>query len=229
MEEKWEKHSKKILGWDAWFTIDMALMKMITGDAGVRRLQTRILDALPSSGKAKSVEDALEQLKLLQRGDLCKYAGSQGKGDMETALQTLTEIQAKMMPARVANPTPFVQALWLRLPFFAAVEKVSKKGTEEEKKLLMGQEAVDHMWQSIQSTAEGEVQQKDIDNLGVWAWMLTQEERSKLHALSMKLLSGKQATPAKRLLKGGEQKTSKKSKQKHEAENSAALAFLGVK
>eukprot|EP00971_Amphidinium_carterae_P013594 267862-Amphidinium_carterae.1 len=205
----------------------MALMKMITGEAGVKRLQDSILAALPSSGKAISVDAALEQLKTLQRGDLCKYAGTQGKGDMETAIQTLTEIQAKMMPARVANPTTFVQALWLRLPFFAAVEKVSAKGTEEKKELLMGQQAVDSMWQSIKSQSEGEVSQKDIDNLGVWAWLLTQEERTQLHTLSMKLLSGKQATPAKRLLKGGEQKTSKKSKQKHEAENSAALAFLG--
>eukprot|EP00971_Amphidinium_carterae_P352561 6492650-Amphidinium_carterae.1 len=228
-EEKWQKHQKKLLGWDSYFTIDMALMSIITGTEGLKRVHAKILAVLPSSGKPKSIDAALEELKTLERGDLCMYSGAQAKGDIAMAVQTLSEIQGKMMPARVANPTSFVQSLWLRLPFFATLERVVAEGSEETKELLMGQAAVNAMWLMIKSKADADIEQHEVDTLGVWAWLLTQEEREELHNLSMRLLVSRQATPAKRVLKGADQRTSKKSKHKQEPENSAAMAFLGVK
>eukprot|EP00971_Amphidinium_carterae_P153000 3033126-Amphidinium_carterae.1 len=77
---------------------------------------------------------------------------------------------------------------------------------------------------------EDTLDQRDIDLLGVWAYLLTKEEQQELHSLSMRVLNAKQATPAKRSLKPAEHKTSKKAKCKQlEPEHTSALAFLGVK
>eukprot|EP00971_Amphidinium_carterae_P106496 2109201-Amphidinium_carterae.1 len=96
-----------------------------------------------------------------EHGDLCMYSGAQAKGDVAMAVQTLSEIQGKMMPARVANPTSFVQSLWLRLPFFAAVERVVAEESEQTKEPLMGQAAVNAMWLSIKSKADADIEQHE--------------------------------------------------------------------
>eukprot|EP00971_Amphidinium_carterae_P303052 6021832-Amphidinium_carterae.1 len=209
----------------------MALVRVMSGEEGLRRVRQEILNILPSEGQQKTVECALDDIKALQRKQLFQYAGSQAKGDVAATLETLTEIDCKIMPARIASPSAFMLSVWAKLPYFAVVE-LPVDGAEDasEKTVLMGQKAVNHMWQAIEATAEPELSQQDVDALGVWAWLLTNEQQEKLHALSMRVLNSKQATPAKRQLHAREQKTSKKSKvQKAEPENQAALAFLGVK
>eukprot|EP00971_Amphidinium_carterae_P338746 6476246-Amphidinium_carterae.2 len=121
--------------------------------------------------------------------------------------------------------------LWQKLPLFASVEiPPSGASAPDTKKVLMGQPAIDHMWNELKSTPEDAVRQSDIDSLGVWAWLLPSASQQQLHALSMKLLNARQATPAKRQLKvDADNKTSKKSKPKVVPDNHTALAFLGVK
>eukprot|EP00971_Amphidinium_carterae_P295301 5864505-Amphidinium_carterae.2 len=229
-EDKWNTHIKKISGWDTWFCIDLALLKVMSGAAGQRKVQTSILAVLPDAGSPKSIDIAVEELKTMERSDLCRYAGSQSKGDLAATLELLNQIKCSIMPARVASPSPFMLSLWSRLPFFATVEVEAKGGKEEEKKILMGQVAIDHLWETLQSTPEADVTQRQVDSLGVWAYLLSKEAQEQLHAMSLKVLNARQVTPAKRQLRKGEEKTSKKSKaQAHEPENQTAMAFLGIK
>eukprot|EP00971_Amphidinium_carterae_P048757 960905-Amphidinium_carterae.1 len=133
---------KKIIGWDSWFSIDMALVRVMTGEEGTKRIQAAVLEILPSHGHPKSVENALDEIKKLQRGDLAKFAGSQAKGDIAAVSETLGQIQCQIMPARVSNPSTFIQSVWLRVPFFATVAKASTdKDGSEVLDLLMGQPA----------------------------------------------------------------------------------------
>eukprot|EP00971_Amphidinium_carterae_P337723 6474682-Amphidinium_carterae.1 len=207
----------------------MALARMMSG-AGLKQLHAKVLQTLPREGAPKTVDASLDEIRVVQRSDLFKYAGSQAKGDVGAAYDILSQVQNKLMPARVASPSSFMIELWQLLPNFATALVPDAEAKGKKNKQIMGQAAVDHMWQTISTTPEDTVSQRDVDQLGVWAWLLKKEEQQQLHALSMRLLNTKQATPAKRSLKPAEHKTSKKAKCKQlEPEHNTALAFLGVK
>eukprot|EP00971_Amphidinium_carterae_P336454 6472834-Amphidinium_carterae.1 len=176
VEEKWDKHLKKLLGWDAWFTIDMALLRVMTGIGGLQRVHKSVLELLPADGVPKNVETVLAEVKTLQNGELVKYSGAQAKGDVAAAVEVLAQISCKLMPSRVDAPSPFMLQLWQKLPLFATVEIPPLEATSsDDKKLLMGQAAVDKMWETLKSTPEAQLRQSDVDALGIWAYLLSSE------------------------------------------------------
>eukprot|EP00971_Amphidinium_carterae_P221581 4398423-Amphidinium_carterae.1 len=155
----------RISGWDTWFSIDVELVRKLSGESGLKKLHADVIGSLSTPAKPKTVDEALQALRDLQSGDLCLYAGSQAKGDVSAAIDILSQVQNKLMPARVASPSSFMQEFWALLPNFATAEVPDEKAKDDTKKLLMGQQAVDHMWRAIKMAPEDTLDQRDIDLL----------------------------------------------------------------
>lgn len=181
------KVSKDILVSDLGFKIELAVISELIDDTSGDRMLRAILDCLPTAAKHIAPEAAAQKLHGLRCSDWYKIAdrGSQDKLKVcQSIITSLVEVRAPEL-ADTAN-SEYMLKIISRLQYL--VQFTPPPGAKDAGKMKLGLPALEALLDSagsasISATAAAEA----LSLLKAYAWLLTENQTSKVAAISQGL------------------------------------------
>ncbi len=181
-----------LLSMGSTFIIEMQVIEALAGDGGMQMIQDAALAMLPSKAKPTSVtlETISARMSAMKNSSLYKYNGSKGQSSVDvTAANFEQMIQGREPRVESLKASLVFAAVLAALPLFChrsvqnagSVAKVTHYG--EKALYITLKEAVAK--DTAKTLCFG-----DLNDLHVYAWLLTAAQKATLEGLTKNILAG---------------------------------------
>lgn len=149
----------KLLALDPLCKIELEFLAGACGSSGETKIQETFLDMLPTEAKAVQLEEVMQKSVMLQSSRLWGMVSSEAQGVIRTGIAMVQAIAQGEPPRLPKGACSFLEQVYNKLPWFAAVEVKGKD--KEGSKMIRGVAAVQHAWRSCEKVGSAEATLKD--------------------------------------------------------------------
>ena len=104
---------------DRSFKLELGLLQALQGEAGVKRLEALILDALPTGTVGRTLSQATQILEQAKQSMLYGIVSVECSRAVDAVLETVSNLNEGIPPQETAhNSSKLMQEVWRRLPNF---------------------------------------------------------------------------------------------------------------
>ena len=175
---------------DATFDIEAQVLEALGGDSGAELLQKRILAELPQTTTPMTLQTSAQRLAGLKASTLYQFCGAKGQTSLDIVSANLSQMLQGLQPrVQDLKASEFFQSVLAVLPLFCQVK--IKAGGGVATKVFYGEKALPVLLTEAEDrAASSRLTFSDLNDLHVYAWLLTPAQKAKVDELTMQVLNG---------------------------------------